>query len=149
MDAETELILAQLRRTEQSLNTAVGEVKDRIAKLWSAHRELAVVVHGANKDNGLRSDVRALEEWRAKQSDWDNEMEDRLRHYIDVERGETCHGIAALEEHREEHAKAAKEEVEVTKSKIEAGSQTFVGWLTFGGVLLMAVVQIITAFAGK
>lgn len=143
MDAETELILAQLRRTEQSLNNAVGEVKDRIAKLWSAHRELAVVVHGANKDNGLRSDVRALEEWRAKQSEWDNEMEDRLRHYIDVERGETCHGIAALEEHKSELAKEKVEEVAVKVAKIQTGGQTWVQVLTLLGVLGTALIALL------
>lgn len=143
MDAETELILAQLRRTEQSLNNAVGEVKDRIAKLWSAHRELAVVVHGANKDNGLRADVRALEEWRAKQNEWDNEMEDRLRHYIDVERGETCYGIAALEEHKGEHAKAKNEEVAVKVAKIQTGGQTWVQVLTLLGVLGTALIALL------
>ena len=98
MDEATALILRQIQTDVRDVRETVDDNKHAVAKLWTEHRELTATVQGAQGDNGLRSDVRALEIWRADLEQWRVKMAGDLRHYIDVERKATCHGLAAIEE---------------------------------------------------
>lgn len=90
------------------------------AKLWTAHRELAVVVWGddVTRDNGIRSVVKKHEERITVLEEDQRELRGELRHYLDKERPETCYGLAALEEHKKEEISLYEEDNEVTKAKI-------------------------------
>ena len=91
-----------------------------IAKLWTAHRELASVVWGddVTRGNGLRSNVREQEErLKAVELVTRNLIQD-LRHYLDKERPETCYGIKALKEHKEEEISLYEEGTEMKKTKL-------------------------------
>lgn len=119
--------------------------REQIGKLWGSLRDATGVLWGDNvsRDNGLRSSVRALEVGHAQTEKRINEMDDRIRHYIDVERENTCHGIAALEEHKADHAREIKEEVAVKVAKIEAGSKSWVQFLQLAGILATALIALL------
>ena len=96
------------------------EARRDIAKLWTSLRELSSVVWGDNvtRDNGLRSEVREQEErLKAVELVVRNLIQD-LKHYKDREREETCIGLKALKEHKEEEISLYEEDNEVTKAKI-------------------------------
>ncbi len=74
------------------------EARDRIKNLEVSTREIGSALWGddVRRDNGLRSDVRRLEERCGENEVNIRTVNDNIRHYIDVEREETCHGLAAL-----------------------------------------------------
>lgn len=131
MDEATAIIIRQLQSDSSDCRTSM-------AKLWTEHRELTATVQGAQGDNGLRSDVRALEEWRAKVEQHLTSLGSRLQHYLDVEREKTCHGKAALKRHEEEREEACEEETEVKTTKMQVNGQVIVSIITLLGVWAMA-----------
>lgn len=111
--------LSEIRTTQRDNNI-------QIAKLWTTHRELATVVWGDNitRDNGLRSRVDSLEASRQESARDRSEMRESLRHYLDVERRDTCHGILALAEHEKEYFQKVEDSTNLKIAKIQAGAQT-------------------------
>jgi hypothetical protein len=129
--------LPEFRQTQRENNI-------QISKLWTAHRELATVTWGDDKtrDNGLRSRVESLESSRVESAKDSSDLREQLRHYLDVERRETCHGISALEVHEREYFQKLEEANTVKVARIQASAQTKGAKITgLAGVLI----QLITA----
>ena len=97
-------------------------VDPNLAKLWTAHRELASVIWGddVTRDNGLRSEVREHRERLDAVELVTRNLITDLKHYLDKEREETCIGKALIEEHLEEHKQEVKEDTEVKTAGINA-----------------------------
>lgn len=112
-----------------------------IGKLWSAHRELSVVVQGTNGDNGIRSHVQDLETWREKHMEASTELRKELAHYFDYEREATCKGIAALDKHIKQHIDMAEIEARSKEGKMKAFVQTWGQILQFAGIVLCALIS--------
>lgn len=105
MDEATAIIVKQIQDDVREVREAADEVRKSVSKLWTELRELSATVQGADGGNGIRSDVRELEKWRAKVEQHLNGLDSKLQHYLDVERRETCHGLAAIEEKEGEEVK--------------------------------------------
>lgn len=136
MDEATALLIRQMQ-------TDFSEARTSLAKLWTEHRELTATVQGTDGGNGIRSDVRELEKWRAKVEQHLTDLSAKLQHYLDVEREKTCHGKAALKRHEEEHEEACEEETEVKVAQIQNAGATKVQVMTLVGVILSPVVMAI------
>ena len=111
MDDSTALLLRQLQTDTRDARSDIADAKRSIAKLYTELTELSATVQGAQGDNGLRSDVRALEEWRAQVEQRLASLDRKLQHYLDVERRETCHGLAAIEEKEGEEVKIKEADI--------------------------------------
>ena len=153
MDDGTALILRQLQTDTRDARSDIADAKRSIAKLYTDLAELSATVQGAQGDNGLRSDVRALEEWRAHVEQRLASLDRKLRHYIDVEREETCHGKIALRMHEAIHEEEDEEETEVKVAQIQNSGATKIQMMTLVGVILspilMAVVTKLLEGVGK
>ena len=153
MDDSSALLIRQLQTDTRDARTDIADAKKSIAKLYTDLAELSATVQGAQGDNGLRSDVRALEEWRAKVEQHLATLGSRLQHYIDVEREETCHGKIALRLHEAEHDEEDEEETEVKVAQIQNSGATKIQMMTLVGVILSpiltAVVTKLLEGAGK
>lgn len=128
-EAESERIHDKVESTALSL-----------AKLWTEHRELSVVVQGSKGDNGLRSDVAALELWRDTHLKEARELENELRHYFDVKRVETCHGLKALDDHIAQHIKMTKAQDKTAEGKLRLFMQGWGQILQFAGIIIVALI---------
>ena len=120
MDEGSALIFRQLQTDSRDARAEIADAKRSIAKLYTDLAELTATVQGAQGDNGLRSDVRELEIWRAKVEQHLNSLDSRLQHYMDVEREETCHGIAALQEHLDRLNDEEGEKMKIKEANISA-----------------------------
>ena len=143
MDEATALILRQIQTDVRDVREAADEVRKSVAKLWTELRELSATVQGADGGNGIRSDVRELEKWRARVEQHLTDLSAKLQHYLDVEREKTCHGKAALKRHEEEHEEACEEETEMKVAQIQTAGATKVQVLTLIGVILSPVIMAI------
>lgn len=128
------------------------EARDRIAQLEVLTREQGSALWGDNvrRDNGLRSDVRKLEE---KQSETDSAIHtvvEKWRHYIDIERADSCPFRGFLTSADDD---SNEEETEVKVAEINAQAMLEVAQknyhaairgqvLTVVGLLLVAALQI-------
>lgn len=120
MDEATAIIVKQLQDDVREVRESADEVRKSVAKLWTELRELSATVQGADGGNGIRSDVRELEKWRARVEQHLNSLDSRLQHYMDVEREETCHGIAALREHLDRLNDEEGEKMKIKEANISA-----------------------------
>ena len=122
--------------------------REDIGKLWGAFRELAIDYWGPNRDNGRRSEV--LDMLTDLQ-----DLRERLRHYLDVERTLTCVGLQEFKKRDAFKAEIQEEVTEVKVAEINAKSNRDVGkwkaWtdlvaqiLTVGGVIFVAVMQVVS-----
>lgn len=143
MDDATALIIRQLQTDMRDVRESAGDTKLALSKLWTEHRELTATVQGAQGDNGLRSDVRALEEWRAKVEQHLTDLAAKFQHYIDVEREETCHGKIALRMFKKEIEDTQEEETEVKVAQIQNAGATKVQIMTLIGVVLSPILMAI------
>lgn len=141
MDDSIALLLRQLQTDTRDARADISDAKLSIAKLYTDLAELSATVQGAQGDNGLRSDVRALEEWRARVEQHLNGLDSKLQHYLDVERERTCHGKAALRRHVDDHDEESEEETEVKVAQIQNAGATRVQVITLVGVFLSPVVM--------
>jgi hypothetical protein len=111
------------------------------AKLWTAHRELAVVVHGPDGENGIRSRVANLESWRERHMDQAAKLDTDLKHYFDIERAETCHGIKELDKHISQHIALETAMLKSKESKFKAFMQGWGQLLQFAGIIIVALIS--------
>ena len=97
-------------------------VDPNLAKLWTAHRELASVIWGddVTRDNGLRSEVREHRERLDAVELVTRNLITDLKHYLDKEREETCIGKTLIEEHLKDHKIEAKEDEDVKTAVMTA-----------------------------
>ena len=138
MDEATAIIIKQIQDDVRELRESADVNKHAIAKLCTEHRELTATVQGAQGDNGLRSDVRALEEWRARVEGYLTGLDSKLQHYLDVERRETCHGLAAMEEKE-------GEEVKIKEANISARAVILAAVIPSGLASLAAIAAALIA----
>lgn len=122
--------------------------RDQIAKLWTSHRELASAVWGddVKRDNGLRSEVRALREELDAGLAWAHDI-------WNVKRREECLGVEALERHIAEHEAKSGEEVQMSVAEISAEAAKAVAeisakaairtqWWVVAGVIISALITV-------
>lgn len=117
----------------------------QISKIWTFVREIATVLWGDDKtrDNGVRSRVDALEENDAEREKTQAELKEALRHYLDAERKETCHGLAALKSHEDTHANKAKGATELTIEKMKSKTMVRVQYIQLIGIILVALIALL------
>lgn len=113
-------------------------VEQQIIKIRELLGELASVVWGDNvrRDNGLRSRVIVLESFRSEAEDESAKLSEKLRHYIDAERRETCFGLAELERRDSAEENEEVEETDVKVATIQAqGSVAGQRWAIIGMIV--------------
>jgi len=111
-----------------------SQAREDVGKLWGAFRELAVDYWGPNRDNGRRSEV--LEMLTELQ-----ELRERLRHYLDVERESTCIGMVEFAKRDAFKAEIDTEVTEVKTAEINAGAVKSTGHGQVVGMIIVAVIQ--------
>lgn len=117
-----------------------GEVQ--VGKLWTFVREVATAFWGDNttRDNGVRSDVRKLQQVTAEIEADQQEMRRELQHYMDVKRRETCEGLKELARMESEKAESAEGETDVKVAQINSRPQTIAAVLSTLGPLIMLLI---------
>lgn len=121
------------------------ENETQIAKVWTFIRELATAFWGDNvtRDNGLRSDVRKLQQVTAEIEEGQDELRREIQHYMDVKRKETCEGLKELARMEANKATEAEGEVEVKVAQINSKPQTIAAVASTLGPIVMLVIFIL------
>lgn len=130
MDADAMARLTALERDNLKIRGLAGEI--------------AGVVWGdmVKRDNGLRARTGSLE-LRCRQAEEElDDLRERLRHYLDAERRETCIGLAELA--RRESAKDQEEEevTEVTVATIRAQVEAAASRRQTIGIIITATLNV-------
>lgn len=127
MDADALARLTALERDNLKIRGLVGEV--------------AGVVWGdmVKRDNGLRARVTKLE---AKCETIDA-IEDRIRHYLDAERRETCIGLAELARREAAQGQEEEEVTEVTVATIRAQVEAAASRRQTIGIIITATLNVL------
>lgn len=127
MDADALARLTTLERDNLKIRGLVGEV--------------AGVVWGdmVKRDNGLRSKVAKLE----TKFEAIDDIEDRIRHYLDAERRETCIGLAELARRDEAEDQEEGEETEVTVATIRAQVEAAASRRQTIGIIITATLNVL------
>jgi len=101
----------------------IGKAFREISDLRGDVKELRTALVGIDGRNGLRGELRAfieenrqhvaqLDEMMKGAYEWQAETEQRFRHYLDVERRETCYGAELLDEYIKEQEAIKKDSLE-------------------------------------
>jgi hypothetical protein len=101
----------------------IGKAFREISDLRGDVKELRTALVGINGRNGLRGELRTfmeesrqhmakLDEMMKGAYEWQAEIEQRFRHYIDVERIETCYGAELFQKYKEEQEAIKKDSIE-------------------------------------
>ena len=101
----------------------IGKAFREISDLRGDVKELRTALVGIDGRNGLRGELRTfieesrqhvaqLDEMMKGAYEWQAETEQRFRHYIDVERKETCYGAELLDEYIKEQEVIRKDSLE-------------------------------------
>jgi hypothetical protein len=112
-----------------------------IGKLWASHRELSVVVQGAEGNNGIKSRVEKLETWKEKHMEEATVDRAELAHYFDSKRAATCHGIKALDDHIAQHIKLSEAAAISKEGKLKAFMQGWGQILQFAALIIVALIS--------
>jgi len=94
----------------------IGKAFREISDLRGDVKELRTALVGIDGRNGLRGELRTfieesrihmakLDEMMKGAYEWQAESEQRFRHYLDVERKETCYGAELLDDYIKEQEK--------------------------------------------
>lgn len=121
------------------------EARDRIAQLEVLAREQGSALWGDNtrRDNGLRSDVRKIEDKVGELEVAHRTIVETWRHYRDVERAQTCEGLKALAAYKQTGAEEGEEESEVTVAKIQMKGYVLAAMIPS---TISAIVAIVTLY---
>ena len=111
-----------------------SQAREDVGKIWFRIGLIETVLWGIDKNNGIRSVT-------ADNAKKIQEITDRLQHYIDTKREETCIGLAEFAKRDAFKAEIQEEVTEVQVAEINAKAQRDVG-KTQARVTL--VVQILT-----
>ena len=143
-DAELE---QQRIHLEQQRDTSKmwGFLREFRAAVEGDIKSIKQILYGVNGDNGFNGRLKMLEANHETHEKEFTELKSKLTHYVDIERLETCHGIAAVAAHERKHEEKEKEETAVKVAKINAGSASWVQFLQLAGILFVAVLT----FLGK
>jgi len=101
----------------------IGKAFREISEVRGEIKELRTALVGIDGRNGLRGELRAfieenrqhvaqLDEMMKGAYEWQAETEQRFRHYLDVERRETCYGAELLDEYIKEQEAIKKDSLE-------------------------------------
>ena len=90
----------------------IGKAFREISDLRGDVKELRTTIVGIDGRNGLRGELWAFMEESRQHMAKLAESEQRFRHYLDVERKETCHGAELLQEYKEEQDRIIKDNQE-------------------------------------
>jgi hypothetical protein len=133
------------------------EQEKSIGKLFSEINSLRTSVIGIDGQNGLRGELRGftikMEQRMDKQdkalkelNDWRNETSHALTEFITYSRRDTCYGIKALNEYKEEREKefqATKEhQTELKKARLTTMSAVIVALLTAIASVLPTLIEL-------
>lgn len=139
---------------ERDMRNIIEALRKDIAKLWTELREVQAVLWGDNvrRDDGLKKVLLSLEARLGTLESVVRDLQDRMRHYIDAERAETCLGLAALAKHEaadgELYAESIEEDKDVKIATINKGvEEKKVKWQFVAAVVTAAFIlagQVIT-----
>jgi len=101
----------------------IGKAFREISDLRGDVKELRTALVGIDGRNGLRGELRTfieesrihmakLDEMMKGAYEWQAESEQRFRHYLDVERKETCYGAELLDDYIKEQEKIQQDNLE-------------------------------------
>lgn len=101
----------------------IGKAFFQIAEMKGEIKELKTALIGIDGKNGLRGELRSymeqedermrkLESMIADSYAWQSKTEQEFRHYLDVERKETCYGAELLDEYIKEQEAIKKDSLE-------------------------------------
>ena len=124
-----------------------SQAREDIGKIWYRVGLVETVLWGVNKDNGIKSEVLANTKDIQR-------IRERLQHYIDAERKETCIGLMEFNKRDAFKAEINEEVVEVKVAEINANAHKDVGklqatvsvvkeLLVLAGIIFIAVMQVV------
>ena len=119
------------------------ELQRDIGKLWGVVRDLRTTLIGIDGTNGLRSKVVALEGRIGECDELIDMLREKLRHYLDAERRETCYGLAELKVRDAAEEADIEEEADVQVARIQAGSGAAIGKWQVAGLILSAIINLV------
>ena len=127
------------------------EARDRIKNLEVSTREIGSALWGddVRRDNGLRSDVRRLEERCGENEVNIRTVNENIRHYIDVEREASCHGLAALARYEADQSGDEKEDREVAIAQMNTKAVILAASIPAGMSLLGSVLTMLLMYKLK
>ena len=108
------------------------EARDRIAKLYTEHRELAADYWGPHKSNGRRSMVTDIDCRLV-------EIEQTVER-LNNTRAQDCLGMAALNKYLDA---VNKEDMNMQLEKIKGKTLMKVQWLQLAGIVLVALIALL------
>lgn len=132
--------------------------RKEIGKIYGLIREglseLKTTLIGIDGTNGVRGDLRKLEARVDMQEEDSQALRQDLRHYLDIERENTCLGVRAVAEHIEESKKMAEEDAKLKVAQVGASATVEVAritskgavareWLTLLGVLASIILGVL------
>jgi len=126
----------------RDMESRFRELELKLGKFWTFIRELATAFWGddTTRDNGVRSDVRKLQQVTAELEASILEDRKERQHYTDVTRRETCEGLKELARRDAGQAESAEGDVNVKVARIQSGPQTLAALVSMLGPLLMFII---------
>lgn len=115
-DAELE---QQQIRLEQQRDTSNVGIPSRFVPQSGEIKSIKQILYGVNGDNGFNGRLK----WQGptmRPMKRFTELKSKLTHYVDIERLETCHGIAAVAAH-EQSTKKKKRRRRIESGKDQCG----------------------------
>jgi hypothetical protein len=136
----------------------IGKAFREISDLRGDVKELRTALVGIDGRNGLRRELRAyMEESREHMAkldemikgayEWQAETEQRFRHYIDVERKETCYGADLLDEYKKEQEAIKKDSLERRRHADTLVMELEKQKIATRGVMIAAVIAALASLA--
>ncbi len=113
-----------------------SQAREDIGKIWYRVGLVETVLWGVNKDNGIKSEVLANTKDIQR-------IRERLQHYIDAERKETCIGLMEFNKRDAFKAEIDEEVVEVQTAEINAKATRDVGKLQMWTSTIVSVFTLI------
>ena len=105
--------------------------------------EVSGVVWGdmVTRSNGLRSRVVALEKESESFAEAIESLESRVKHFAEVDRRETCYGLAGLAKFEAQCSESEREETDVTVATMQAEVQKSIARNQTIGIIVNAIVS--------
>ena len=136
----------------------IGKAFREISDLRGDVKELRTTIVGIDGRNGLRGELRTfmeesrqhmakLDEMMKGAYEWQAGTEQRIRHYIDVERKETCYGAELLDEYIKEQDAIKKDSLERRRHADTLVMELEKQKIATRGVMIAAVIAALASLA--
>ena len=136
----------------------IGKAFREISDLRGDVKELRTTIVGIDGRNGLRGELRTfieesrehmakLDEMMKGAYEWQAGTEQRIRHYIDVERKETCYGAELLDEYIKEQDTIKKDSIERRRHADTLVMELEKQKIATRGVMIAAVIAALASLA--